>query len=236
MNRSAPWWRWLITLLSGIALWSVGGMLSTLAALALAGDEASGFGQFWPMLAFSGVRAMVVVFGMKYVWRIVNGDWASIGFSNLNIKQEAFYGASVGLVLFLFQAVLLALTGGAQRPDIIASGELIGTSPGGLVGAIIMSWLVGALSEEVFYRGHLIRSLCNLLGGKRWAIITSVIVSVALFTIGHSYQGWIGFVSTGLIGLVYTGLFLCRGNLTAAIAAHGVYDTLVVLSIYILLR
>ena len=237
MNIATSWWRWLSTLLSGIALWYVAGMLSSLAALALAGDEAAIFGQFWPLSIYSGVRAMVVVLGMKYVWRIVNGDWVSIGFTSQNFKQEALYGAAFGLALALLQyIVFLPLTGGAQRPDIIASAELMGTSPGGLIAAIILGWLAGALAEEIFYRGHLIRSLCGLLGGKRWAMITSAIVSTALFAIGHSYQGWIGVLSTGFVASVYTSLFLWRGKLTAAIVAHGVYNTLVILGIHFLLR
>lgn len=235
MNHSTPWWRWLITLLCGIALWDVGRMLSTLVALVLAGDEAAIFGQFWPMSIYSGIRAMVVVLGLKYVWRIVNGDLASIGFDGLNIKQEALHGTAFGLVLFLLQAVLLPLTGGAQRPDIVASAELMGTSSSGLIAAIMMGWLVGALAEEVFFRGHLIRSLCGLLGGKRWAMITSATVSIALFAIGHSYQGWTGVLGTGLVASAYTALFLWRGRLTAAIAAHGVYNTLAILGIHFLL-
>jgi len=137
MNTSIPWWRWLITLVIGILLWNVGKMLGGIAALIVAGgDESAIYGNFWPVILLSIIQTAVFVFGIKYVWRIVNGDWASIGFVNQNWKQDALYGASVGLVLALLQFfIILPLTGGAQRSDIIESAKIIGTSPSGLIAA-----------------------------------------------------------------------------------------------------
>ncbi len=237
MNTSIPWWRWLITLVIGVLLLNVGKMLGGIAAVIVAGgDESAIFGNFWPVILLSIIQAAVVFFGIKYVWRIVNGDWASIGFVSQNWKQDALYGASVGLVLALLQFfVILPLTGGAQRIDVIESAKIIGTTPSGLIAAIILGWLAGAVSEEIFYRGHLIRSLNKLLGEGRWALGVSSVVSIALFAYGHAYQGWIGILNTGVIGLIYTLLFLWRGRLTAGIVAHGVYNSLVILSIYFFL-
>ena len=237
MNTSIPWWRWLLTLVSGLLLWNLGKMLSGLAAVIVAGNEAAIFGSFWPVILLSIVQAAVIVFGIRYVWRIVNGDWTSIGFDFQNWKQDSLYGASVGLALALLQYfVILPLTGGAQRSDVIASAEMTGATPYGLIAAIIMGWLAGALSEEIFYRGHLIRSLQKIMGGGRWALMASSMVSIAIFAYGHIYLGgWSGALNAGMVALVYTLLFLWRKRLTAGIVAHGVYNTLAFLGIYFFL-
>jgi membrane protease YdiL (CAAX protease family) len=236
MNTSIPWWRWLLTLVAGYFLWEIGKVLGGISALALAGDEAAIMGNFWPMVILSIIQAVVIVFGIRYVWRIVKGGWASIGFDKQNWMQDALYGSAVGLTLAILQYfVILPLTGGAQRSDIIASAEIMGTSPLGLTAAIILGWLAGALSEEIFYRGHLIRSLSKLLGGGRWTLMVSSIVSIAIFAYGHIYQGWIGALNAGMVAIVYTALFLWRKRLTAGIVAHGVYNTLAFLGIYFFL-
>lgn len=236
MITSIPWWRWLLILVAGYFLWEIGKVLGGLSALALAGDEAAIMGNFWPLILLSIIQTAVIAFGIKYVWRIVNGGWASIGFVSENWKQDAIYGISVGLTLAILQYfVVLPLTGGAQRSDIIASAEIMGTSPLGLTAAIILGWLAGALSEEIFFRGHLIRSLSELLGGGSWTLIVSSIVSIALFAYEHIYQGWIGVLNAGMVALAYTTLFLWRKRLTAGIIAHGVYNTLAFLGIYFFL-
>jgi membrane protease YdiL (CAAX protease family) len=235
-STSTPWWRWLLTLVIGVLLWEAGKVLASLAAVIVAGDESAIYGSFWPLIALSLVQTVVIVFGIKYVWRIVNGDWASIGFVSENWKQDALYGAAVGLALALLQFfVILPLTGGAQRTDVIASAEIMGSNPFSLIAAIILGWFAGAFSEEIFYRGHFIRSLSKLFGGGPWAVGISSVLSIALFAYGHSYQGWIGILSTGFIALIYTLLFLWRKRLTTGIVAHGVYNTLAFLSIYFLL-
>lgn len=236
MNTFIPWWRWLLTLVAGYFLWEIGKVLGGISALALAGDEAAIMGNFWPIEILSIIQAVVIVFGIRYVWRIVNGGWASIGFDKQNWMQDALYGGAVGLTLAILQYfVILPLTGGAQRSDIIASAEIMGMSPLVLTAAIILGWLAGALSEEIIYRGHLIRSLSKLLGGGRWTLMVSSIVSIALFAYGHIYQGWIGALNAGMVALVYTMLFLWRKRLTAGIVAHGVYNTLAFLGIYFFL-
>lgn len=236
ISTSTPWWRWLLTLVIGVLLWEVGKVLGNLAAVIVAGDEAAIYGSFWPLITLSIVQAAVTVFGIKYVWRIVNGDWTSIGFVSKHWKQDVLYGAAVGLALALLQFfVILPLTGGAQRTDVIASAEIMGSNPFSLIAAIILGWFAGAFSEEIFYRGHFIRSLSTLFGGGPWAVGISSLLSIALFAYGHSYQGWIGILNTGFVALIFTLLFLWRKRLTAGIVAHGIYNTLAFLSIYFFL-
>lgn len=235
-KTTIPWWRWLITVIAGIMLWFLAGLVAGLIAAIVAGEEGVVIGRAAPMLVLSIVQATIIVFGIRYVWRIVYGGWRSIGFVTESWKQDSIYGAVAGLAFALVQYfVLLPLTGGAERSDVVASAEIAGTSLTSLFAAIILGWLAGALSEEIFYRGHLIRSLQNLLGGKAWAAAVASIISIGLFAYGHAYQGSIGMLNAGLVGAFYTALFLWRGRLTTGIVAHGVYNTLALLAIYFIL-
>jgi membrane protease YdiL (CAAX protease family) len=236
MNTSTPWLRWLIILVLGYLLWDIGKLLGNVAAVAVAGDETAIMGNFLPLIILSLVQVLIIGFGLKFVWRIVDGGWASLGLVGDNWKQDFLYGGAVGLALALLQYfIVLPLTGGAQRSDVIASAEIIGNNPSGLVGAIILAWLAGAISEEIFYRGHIINSIHKLLGGAKWALWVGTILSLGFFAYGHAYQGMVGMLNSGFIAVVYTGLYLWRKRLTPGIIAHGVYNTLALLAIYFLL-
>lgn len=237
MKTSVPWWRWILNLLLGYLLWEIGNFLGKITAIAVAGEASAVWGNFWALTVWSLVQVVIIVWGMRYVWKIVDGDYSSIGLLvGDEWKPDLLYGTAVGLSLALIQyLVILPLTGGAQRSDVIATAEIMGTDLSGLIAAIIFGWLAGGISEEIFYRGHLIRSLTSLLGGKSWALWTAIIISIGYFAIGHAFQGWSGLLNAGSIAIVYTSLFLWRRRLLPGIVAHGVYNTLAFLGIYFLL-
>lgn len=99
---------------------------------------------------------------------------------------------------------------------------------------LAMVWLFGALGEEFLYRGVIMARLEQFFGGGRHAWIPAVFIQAILFGLAHFYQGWSGVVSVGVYGLFY-GLAVraCRGNLTAAILAHGLLDTIGVVLLYL---
>src|SRR5262245_43272021 len=50
------------------------------------------------------------------------------------------------------------------------------------------------------------------LGGRPRAFWTAVVVTAALFAIGHYYQGPTGIVDTGISALVFGGLYVWSGR------------------------
>jgi membrane protease YdiL (CAAX protease family) len=61
-----------------------------------------------------------------------------------------------------------------------------------------------------------------------------VLGSAALFGWGHAYQGLTGMLETALFGCVMAGLYLlARRQLWLPLIAHGVYDTLGFMLIYL---
>ncbi len=84
------------------------------------------------------------------------------------------------------------------------------------------TWLLGAVMEEMVYRGYLLNRLVDLLGRDRWGWGTSFALSALIFSWAHGvYDFWFLFM-TFLHGLLMAGLYLMgRRNLWFSILAHG---------------
>jgi hypothetical protein len=90
---------------------------------------------------------------------------------------------------------------------------------------MIISSLVTGYREELFFRSYLIRRF-EQLKIPVWGAVT---ISGFLFSIGHFYQGWAGFLVSFSIGLYFGALFVYRRNLHFLAAAHGLYNIAVLL-------
>ena len=73
--------------------------------------------------------------------------------------------------------------------------------------------------EELLYRGFFIWFLRPSTG-----VIAAIVISSAIFGIGHIYQGWRGVVNTGLVGLVFAIFYVFTQSLWWLMAAHAVVD------------
>lgn len=80
--------------------------------------------------------------------------------------------------------------------------------------------LAAGFGEELAYRGYAIPVMAGLLGSE-WG---AAVFSSGIFGFLHAYQGRVGVVRTGLMGLVLAGVFLLSGSLWPAIAAHVAID------------
>lgn len=72
------------------------------------------------------------------------------------------------------------------------------------------------LWEEIFWRGYLPWFLGHDINQD-----LALIVSCALFGVAHLYQGWRGVVLTGLIGLVFAGVYVLTGSLWVSMVLHA---------------
>jgi uncharacterized protein len=102
-----------------------------------------------------------------------------------------------------------------------------------LAPAIILAVFAG-FYEEVVFRGFVLTRLRNAFEASQSStqtrtfvpLLLSLIISSALFAIGHLYQGTIGLIQTFAAGLALGALRVYRGNLIAPIAAHICIDGL----------
>ena len=91
---------------------------------------------------------------------------------------------------------------------------------------LAVSWSTAGFGEEIIWRGFLLSGMAKLLGGTRRAWIAGLIIMMILFGLLHLYQGPVGVISTGLVGLAFGCVYLASGrNLWITIIAHGLMNT-----------
>lgn len=223
-------WRWAGALLLGTVLWSAALLASEVIPQVVFGLELGG-----STYALVGmIRAILGLAAVAVALRLVRFRLRDVGLVARRWRGDALVGAGIAVAFALVQFLLvIPNTGGAARSDVAANAAQIGDSVWGVLGFVVLAW-TGALSEEVFFRGHFFTTLRNLLGGSGVALVATVAATVALFAAGHGYQGWAGVVDTGFYGgLTLTLLYIWRGRLTVCIVAHAMWNTLATVAIYL---
>jgi membrane protease YdiL (CAAX protease family) len=79
---------------------------------------------------------------------------------------------------------------------------------------------VAAVAEETIFRGYLLLRLHNLTG----SLISAVLISSALFSLGHGYEGAIGVGTVGVLGLILALTYVWRKSLVAPAVLHFLID------------
>jgi membrane protease YdiL (CAAX protease family) len=190
-----------------------------------------------PMLPL--LRDAYIFFGVALlvlVWLKLRGEsWASIGL----VRPKSWW-AQIGWGLLLF-LVILIYSVLAQSTINQTVAEWTGTSPSlaeetfasieGNTPLFLMIlpliWIFAAFGEEVFYRGYIMTRFHQVLGEGRLAWIGAIIAQAVLFGLAHAYQGPVGMVGTGLLGVFFgAGALIWGRNLLPAMIAHGLADTL----------
>jgi CAAX protease family protein len=91
--------------------------------------------------------------------------------------------------------------------------------------------VVAGICEELMCRGYLVWVLQAYVG-----LAAAVILSAAIFGVGHMYQGCRGVVKTGVVGLVMNAIVLAGGWLVPAMLVHALIDATSGLLAYTVLR
>jgi membrane protease YdiL (CAAX protease family) len=95
-----------------------------------------------------------------------------------------------------------------------------------LVLLVVLSWTLGAVVEEVAFRGFLLTRMREVLGPGPVAVAAAVAGSSLLFGVLHSEQGMVGVVAVALDGVAFCALRLYFGTVWAPVLAHGFNNTL----------
>lgn len=83
---------------------------------------------------------------------------------------------------------------------------------------LVLSGVAG-VCEELMCRGYLVWVLQAYVG-----MLPAVVLSAAIFGVGHMYQGWRGVLKTGAVGLVMSAIVLAGGWLVPAMLVHALID------------
>jgi membrane protease YdiL (CAAX protease family) len=169
------------------------------------------------LLAALGPGAMA----LYLLWR--DGMLRSAGFDRRPLGFVAGYGAlgwvccwtglvTVGIVI---NAVILATGGDLTEPSDESSFELtVGTAAAGLALA-----LVAGIGEEIVFRAYAITRMEEAGYGR-----AAVWVPWAVFTVVHLYQGLVALLVIGVVGGVFTWLYLWKRSVWPVMVAHALYD------------
>jgi membrane protease YdiL (CAAX protease family) len=84
--------------------------------------------------------------------------------------------------------------------------------------------IVVAVSEETIFRGYLILRLRTVTRSTAAAVVLSSVI----FAMGHGYEGSLGVVTIGVMGLILSLIYLWRKSLVTPIVLHFFQDFIVV--------
>jgi membrane protease YdiL (CAAX protease family) len=221
---SRPWarpamiWLSLLVVLAPLLVVTILARVTRLDALAFLGIPIS-FLLAWWMLRLRGERWAGVELRPAPSWR----------------RLLLVVGVAVPVLLVgtaILASALAAATGLA--PD-LSRFDMLRGDPAVLAVGLVVVWTSAAFGEELVFRGFVMHTLHRLLhGGVHWHWVWAVLLTSGLFGLAHAYQGAAGAILTGVIGLGYAlAYFACRRSLWAAILAHGLYDTIGLLIVFL---
>lgn len=163
--------------------------------------------------------------------------WKDVGFTRPRSWGKALLlGVEVGLLmealeLFVTQPLLVRWLG--KMPDLSDFAGMVGNLKLFLF-YVVLLWILGALGEEIDYRGYLMNRVAGVFRNTKAAWVLSLIVVSVVFGCGHLDQGATGMIENVWNGLLLGALYLaCGRNLAVPVIAHAMTDTLDFVLIYL---
>jgi len=157
---------------------------------------------------------------LLFIWRN-NEPVTWIGWTLKNIRKEI----ALGIVLF----IPFSLATGLFEKGMQAMGLSVPATPlpsflaaRGMVEFLLALILVVivAIAEETIFRGYLLLRLKAVTANSTAAAL----LSAAIFSLGHGYEGSAGVVTVGVMGLVFALIYIWRKSLVAPIVMHFLQD------------
>jgi membrane protease YdiL (CAAX protease family) len=157
---------------------------------------------------------------LYFLWR--NGETVGrLGWRFGNIRTEILLGMGLYVPLFfamgLFESALRAA--GFSFPSTPLPSFVMARGLTQSLLAVVLVIIV-ALAEETIFRGYLILRLKAITGSP----VAAALLSAAIFSLGHGYEGSAGVVTVGVMGLVFAFVYMWRGSLVAPIVMHFLQD------------
>ncbi len=169
---------------------------------------------------------LLVMAGVSLLAR--RAHWSSLGFHRPQDRRLVPKMLVFAVAWSLFQlavAMPIANHVSGEKQDLSDFEDLEGNL-GMLLGMLVLGWIVGALAEELAYRGYLQTRMRQLLGNSAVALVVTVLLSSVLFGRVHSEQGLIGIVIVTLDGIAWSVLRYRYQTLWASVLAHGFNNTI----------
>jgi membrane protease YdiL (CAAX protease family) len=186
-------------------------------------------------------RAMLIIGWMATVIALVTVGWRAILTFDVGATNPWWLlqrggartfvaGVLIGLLLMIALSALQARRSSAIREKMEkAFLRLSFILP--LTGEERIWWifvsLTAGICEEILYRGFLIHYF--LAAPFHVGVLVAVIASSVIFGAAHLYQGVAGVISTAILGLLFSAIFLTTGTLAVPMILHALIDLRVLL-------
>ena len=177
---------------------------------------------------FKPVSAILV---LVWAWRS-HTPWREIGY----VRPKSWLGSLAGGIVFgcafklLMKVIVMPLLG---APAINPAYHYLAGNRAALPG-MVFTIIVGAgFAEETLFRGYLFERLGKLFGTGAGAKVSIVLLTSALFALGHySNLGLPGVEQAMITGLVFGTIFAITGRIWMVMCAHAAFDLAAVAIIY----
>lgn len=156
---------------------------------------------------------------LYFLWR--NGEKPQqIGWTTARAGRDVLWGIALFFPLSLVTGWLEALfrQWGLSAPTTLPSFFDV-RGAGDLLVAFLLVVTV-AVVEESLFRGYLIRRLSAVSGSLPLAIL----LSAAIFSVGHHYEGGAGVLTAGIFGVIMAVVYRWRRSLVAPMVIHFLQD------------
>jgi membrane protease YdiL (CAAX protease family) len=186
-------------------------------------------------------RAMLIIGWMATVIALVTVGWRAILTFDVGATNPWWLlqrggartfvaGVLIGLLLMIALSALQARRSSAIREKMEkAFLRLSFILP--LTGEERIWWifvsLTAGICEEILYRGFLIHYF--RAAPFHVGVLVAVIASSVIFGAAHLYQGVAGVISTAILGLLFSAIFLTTGTLAVPMILHALIDLRVLL-------
>ncbi|MBU3887873.1 CPBP family intramembrane glutamic endopeptidase [Methylosinus sp. KRF6] len=161
---------------------------------------------------------------LYFLWR--NGEPVDrLGWTRRHMVRELAIGIVCFAPVFLGAALLerALVRVGLSAPTTPLPSFL---NDKGAAEALLATLLVTvvALAEETIFRGYLLLRFQGILRSTT----ASVLLSSAVFALGHGYEGSAGVVTVGTMGALFALVYLWRRSLVAPVVMHFLQDFLTI--------
>jgi len=144
-----------------------------------------------------------------------------LGWTSRNTGKEIVLGMGLYIPFFVFVGLFESALkmAGFSAPSTPLPSFMTAKGLGESLLAVVLVAVV-ALTEETIFRGYLILRLKAITSSP----IAAALLSAAIFSLGHGYEGSAGVLTVGVMGVIFAFIYLWRQSLLAPIVMHFLQD------------
>ncbi|MBU2971669.1 CPBP family intramembrane metalloprotease [Pseudoalteromonas sp. C2R02] len=203
--------------------------------------------QFTAMWTFAGPISLLASLGVA-TWCLKrnNETWKSIGFKH----DTSWLKLSLWVLVALIVTTVLGNLAGGLAGSLIIPGSGVDEQAEAFMAGrfdnvpgnfpvylywLVISWVIGAFTEELLFRGFMISRFEKVFSRLPFAIGLAILAQALIFGQQHMYyQGIQGLVAMTVIG-IFSGMIyvFCKRRLLPLMISHGLANTVGITMMYL---